>query len=340
MIQIDDGLLPYATEGQLKIIEALRRHNGVATSAAADLKVSGQHIGQSMRGLIRRATKLGYAPAQTPYMAQLAKKFFVIPDIQAKPGIDMKYIHCIGEYGLAKKPTHWIMLGDWADMPSLSSYDKGRRSYEGARYKNDIEASITAMEILLDPMKKYNRAQKALGLPLYEPIMIMLLGNHEDRINRATQLDPMLYGTISTDDLKFREFGWEVHDFLEVVVLDGIAFSHYFVTGLMSKACGTAQQQLTKMHMSCIAGHQQGRQVVTTRRADGRLMTSMIVGSAYDYDMDYLGRQANRHWRGVLMLHNILDGEFDEVCVPTEYLKKRYGQGVGSMVFAPMDKAA
>ncbi len=165
----------------------------------------------------------------------------------------------------------------------------------------------------------------------------MLLGNHEDRIDRATQLDAMLFGTISIKDLKYEEFGWKVYPFLKVVVLDGVAFSHYFGTGVMNKAASTASAQINNVAMSCISGHQQGRQTATKRRGDGKRMTSIIAGSCYDYDMSYLGEQGNKHWRGIIMLHNMEDGEFDEVYIPTHYLKTKYGKGQGPMMFAPKE---
>ncbi len=43
--------------------------------------------------------------------------------------------------------------GDFADMPSLSSYDIGKKTFEGRRYKADIEAAHSAMEALLAPIK-------------------------------------------------------------------------------------------------------------------------------------------------------------------------------------------
>ena len=65
-------------------------------------------------------------------------------------------------------------------------------------------------------------------------------------------------GVLSIKDLAFEEYGWEVHDFLEVVIIEGVAFSHYFTSGTMGRPVTTAQACLTKKHMSCVQGHQQG----------------------------------------------------------------------------------
>lgn len=253
-------------------------------------------------------------------------KILFIPDTQARPGDDFGFLRRIGQYIVDKKPDVIVHAGDFADMPSLSSYDKGKRSFEGRRYRKDLEAAHDAMESLLGPMREYNEMRLRNKKGLYRPRMVMTLGNHEDRINRTINCEPMLDGTISVDDLKYESYGWEVHPFLEVVVIEGIAFSHYFTTGTMGRPASTASAQLNKKHMSCIAGHQQGRQSATAVKADGRQITSIIAGSCYEHQEDYLGPQGNRHWHGLVMLHNVQDGQFDEVYVPLSYINERYAE--------------
>lgn len=181
------------------------------------------------------------------------------------------------------------------------------------------------MEALLAPIKAYNESARKNHKERYNPDLQLLLGNHENRINRAINDDPKLDGTISVEDLKYQEYGWTVHPFLDVVVIDGIAYSHYFTTGLLGRPCTTASAQLTKKHMSVIAGHQQGLQIATAHRADGKRLTSVIAGSCYEHDEDYLGSQGNNHWRGFLMLHDVEDGQFDLMSVSLDYLRKKYG---------------
>jgi hypothetical protein len=252
-------------------------------------------------------------------------KHFVIPDCQVKPGVDISYLEHIGKYIVDKQPDVIVCLGDFADMPSLSSYDVGKKTFEGRRYKTDIEATNAAMAVLLEPIQEYNRKAKQRHRERYNPHMVLTLGNHEARISKAINNDAKLDGTIGLDDLKYKDFGWNVYPFLEVVVIDGIAYSHYFTTGVMGRPCTTAAAQLTKKHMSCIAGHQQGLQIATGHRADGKRLTSLIAGSCYIHNEDYMGPQGNKHWRGCLMLHEVNDGEFDLLPVSLNYLNKKYG---------------
>ena len=196
-------------------------------------------------------------------------------------------------------------------MPSLSSYDVGKRSFEGRRYVKDIKAAKEAMDALLDPIRSFNIKASRNKEKQYRPEMTMLLGNHCNRINRAVNDDPKLDGVLSVHDLRYAECGWNVIPFLDVAVIDGIAYSHYFTTGVAGRPAGTAAAQLRKTNMSSIAGHQQGKQIAYGSRADGSVMTSVIAGSCYEHDEEYMGSQGNKHWRGFLMLHEVVDGSFD-----------------------------
>lgn len=209
-------------------------------------------------------------------------------------------------------------------MPSLSSYDIGKKSFEGRRYVADVAAAHTAMRSLLSPMWEFNERARKNKEKQYKPELILTLGNHENRINRAVNDSPQLEGVLSINDLQYEEFGWTVHPFLDVVVVDGIAYSHYFVTGVAGRPASTAQAQLRKTNMSCIAGHQQGKQIAYGTRADGSTMTSIIAGSCYEHEEDYLGSQGNKHWRGFLVLHEVNDGSFDEMWVSLDYINKKY----------------
>lgn len=250
-------------------------------------------------------------------------KHFVLPDVQAKPGQDFSFLRKIGEYIVEKQPEKIICLGDFADMPSLSSYDVGKKAFEGRRYTLDIEAAKEAMESFLAPIYNYNFKAKKNKEKQYKPEMILTMGNHEQRIERAINNDPKIEGLISYDDLDYEDYGWKVYPFLDVVVIDGIAYSHYFVSGLLGRPATSATAQLNKTHMSCISGHQQGLQIATGRSANGKLIHSIIAGSCYEHNEDYMGPQGNNHWRGALMLNDVNDGDFDIMPLRLKYLVNR-----------------
>ena len=252
-------------------------------------------------------------------------KHFVIPDCQVRPGDNLDFLTAIGNFIVAKKPDKIICIGDFADMPSLSSYDVGKKSFEGKRYYKDVDAAHQGMIALLSPIWAFNANAEKTKHKQYKPVMKLTLGNHENRINKVVNDDAKLDGVLSVDDLDYETFGWEVSPFLEVISVDGVAYSHYFTSGVLGRPCTSAQAQLTKKHQSCVAGHQQGLQIAMGNRADGSSLTSIIAGSCYEHDEDYMGPQGNKHWRGCLMLHDVQDGSFNAVPVPLSFLKEKYG---------------
>ena len=54
-------------------------------------------------------------------------------------------------------------------------------------------------------------------------------------------------------------------------------------------------------------------------------MTAIISGSFYQHDYKYLSPFTNRHWRGTYFLHEVRDGQFDEMALSIGFLKRRYG---------------
>ena len=252
-------------------------------------------------------------------------KILVIPDCQVKEGVPLEHLTWAGKAIVDYKPDVVVNLGDFADMPSLSSHDiKGSKYFEGLRYKKDIESAKEAMKILLAPLRDAQKAQKESKHKVYKPRMVLTLGNHENRIDRAVNNNPTLEGLISTKDLDY-ERDWEVHGFLHPVFINGVGFNHYWPVGAMGRPAGAASAIINKLHMSCVAGHQQGKQIAYGKRADGKPICAIIVGSYYLHDESYMDQLSNRHWRGLLMMNEVHDGHFDEMFLSVEYLGRKYG---------------
>ena len=65
----------------------------------------------------------------------------VIPDTQVQPGSPTKHLKALGNYVAETRPEVLVCIGDWADMKSLCSYDKGTKGFDSRSYKDDIESS-------------------------------------------------------------------------------------------------------------------------------------------------------------------------------------------------------
>jgi hypothetical protein len=249
---------------------------------------------------------------------------YVIPDCQVKPGKSVEFLRDIGRHIMSKRPQVIVCLGDFADMESLSSWDKGKKEFEGRRYVKDVEAAHKAMQALLGPIREHN--ETCAPEDYYRPRMILTLGNHEHRIDRAVSTQAELEGLMSLTDLNYESYGWEVYPFLVPVVVDGVAYCHYFTSGPMGRPVGKATALLSTKHMSCVAGHQQGKLIADTYRADGKRVCAIIAGSCYEHDEDYMGPQGNRHFRGVVLLHKVKDGEFIEQPITLVHIRNKFSR--------------
>lgn len=240
----------------------------------------------------------------------------VLPDVQAMPGVKLDHLGWYGQYIVEKRPEVIVCIGDFGDFPSLGIHDVNTRDFEGRRYMNDLAAFHEAMQTFLNPI---------VAAPGYKPVLVFTLGNHEGHIERAAQLDAKLEGLMSLDDLQLAEYGWKVYPFLQPVAIGGVAFCHYFPSGVRGMPITTAQAMMRTLHMSAFAGHQQGRHIAFGRRADGSHMTTIISGSFYQHSYRYLSPYTNGHWRGAWFLNEVRGGQFDEMALSLDFLKRRYG---------------
>jgi hypothetical protein len=248
----------------------------------------------------------------------------VIPDCQVKDGVDLSYLTCIGNYIAEKKPDTIVQIGDFADMPSLSSYDVGKKSFEGRRYKRDVEVVHEAMQLLTQPIHDEAYRTFVNKKKRWKPNLVLTLGNHEDRISRVVESDPKLDGTIAIADLGYEAFGWNVIPYLQPISIDGIVYCHYFTSGVMGRPVSSARHLLNKKHQSCVMGHVQNWDLARDVRADGTPIIGLFVGSCYEHNEDYLGPQGNNYARGIWTLYEVEDGDFHPHFISLDYLRKRY----------------
>ena len=219
----------------------------------------------------------------------------VMPDAHAKPGINNKRFKAAGNMIMELRPTQFICLGDFACMPSLCSYDKGKKSFEGRRYKADVDSCIDALKELFKPLIRHNKKRIAWKKSKYNPECIIVLGNHEHRINRAIEEDSRLDGTIGIEDLKFGEYFDEVVPFLTPKIVDGVAYSHYFTSGVMGRPISGKHQAMSlldKMHMSCTQGHTHTMDWAEQLKGDGTKIIGHVAGCYFDHNEDWAGKRS------------------------------------------------
>lgn len=241
-------------------------------------------------------------------MSWAGKRIFIIPDTQVRPGVMTNHFDWIGAMIREYEPEYVVHLGDHWDMESLSSYS-GELDREGRRYVDDIEAGNAALERLHAAMGGYKPKRK-----------IILRGNHEQRIQRVVADNAKLKGALSYDHFNDRALGWEVVDYNGaspgIVELEGVPFSHYFTAINTGRPIGgTAQNKLIQIGSSYVMGHVQGLDTGHKQFATGRVIRGVVAGSCYLHDEFYKGH-ANAHWRGVVVLNGVRNGNFGLMDIP------------------------
>jgi hypothetical protein len=249
-----------------------------------------------------------------------------IPDQQMKPGVKLNHMRWAGQYiadtfAGTQNTVRLINAGDAADMPSLSSYDKGKGSMEGRRYKKDIAAADEGFALFEEGLANHKHNQWA------PESKDLTLGNHEERILRAIEQDiNTLEGVIGLDDLTYANYGWNVHEYLKVIKHDGVMYSHFYQQRGTGKPIGgeNIKLRIRKIGGSFVQGHEQTFDFGHVYTSDGRRMCGLVSGAFYLHDEGYLGPQGNAHWRGIHVLHDVRRGEWDHMSVSLDYLCRRY----------------
>lgn len=252
-------------------------------------------------------------------------RHLIIPDTQCKPGVPLQHLVWLSDYIADKQPEVIVHLGDHWDMPSLSEYDRGKKQAEGRRYEADIAAGNYGIDLLMSRIDAMNDERRRRKEKLYKPRMIFCLGNHEYRIERHIAANAHLDGKIGYHDFNLKQHGWEVHGFLHLAEIDGVNYSHFFPNPNTGKPWGGAPLlRLKNIGFSFTMGHQQGKQQAERYLQDGTAQRALIVGSYYLHDEDYKGPQGNYHWRGVIVKHEVMQGNYDLMEVSIGYLERRY----------------
>lgn len=254
----------------------------------------------------------------------MSKKILFVPDIHCSPEENNERADFLSRLTIDLQPDIVINIGDQWDFSSLSSYDKGKRSFQGKSYKADLEVGLEFSDRWWSPVKA--RKKKL-------PRRIFLIGNHEQRLDRALDLSPELQGTIGYQDLQLDHYYDEVVPYSGgtpgIIEVQGILFAHYFISGLMGRPIGgkwPAKSILEANKQSSVQGHTHTLDYATTVTQGGTEIHSLVGGCYHEHVPGWAGN-IGRFWRpGVSVLHDAEDGHFDLENISLSRLRKIYSE--------------
>jgi len=253
----------------------------------------------------------------------MSKVHLIIPDSHAHPQHHNKRADWIGKLILDLKPDVVVNMGDMFDMPSMSSYDKGKKSFYGRSYRADLDAGLEFDERMWAPLRK---AKKRL------PLRVFLEGNHEERMKRALELSPELTGTIGFKDFELDKNYDEVVEYdggtPGIVAIDGIYYAHYMASGLKGLPVGGvhhANSLLDKQHVSCTVSHSHLADFAIQSKPNGEKIMGCVAGVYQDYRAGWAGAPNEMWWRGCVIKREVENGTYDPQFLSIKSLEREYG---------------
>lgn len=249
----------------------------------------------------------------------------MIPDAHAHYKHTNRRAEWLGNLITDVRPDVVVNIGDNWDMPSLSGYDKGKKSFQGRTYKADIDAGLDFNDRLWSTVRKAKRKM---------PRRVFCVGNHEQRIDRAVEMQPELEGTVSYSDLQLERYYDDIVHYNGgtpgTIEIDGVQYAHYFISGVMGRPVGgehPAHSLLTKKFTSCTQGHTHVYDHCHRTVSGGKHIFGLVSGIFTDYHSDYAGEANDLWWRGVIIKKGVENGKYDLTKVSIDRLRKEYGPG-------------
>lgn len=251
----------------------------------------------------------------------MSKTHLVFGDSHAHPGYSNDRADWLGHLICDVRPDVVIDIGDTADFPSLSTYDKGKRSFVGRSYDKDVEAHNEFQDRVWHRVRK---SKKKL------PRRIRLIGNHEQRIDRCLDLHPELEGTVGYESLQLSRYYDDIVPYEGstpgTIEVDGVTYTHYFTSGVMGRPLGGEHQAysiLAKNHSSGTQGHSHTFDF-SVRRLGKRQLQGLVSGCYQDYDAPWAGQSNKLWWRGCFIKRGVENGSYDLESVSLKALQREY----------------
>jgi predicted MPP superfamily phosphohydrolase len=245
----------------------------------------------------------------------MSNTHLIFTDAHVAPGDTLTRFDALARLIINRKPDVVINGGDFFDMPSLSSYDVGKSSFEGRRLSKDLQEGWLAQSVLMSRIKI---SKKRL------PLFIALEGNHEHRLTKAVSTkSTLLEGIVDHRSFGWDKIGWQYVPYLgdtpDIISIDGIQYSHFVPTQGTSRAkagLNLAHHLVTTCMSTTVVGHSHNLDISRKVGIDGVARWGVVAGCFLDKSspsFKYAGTGVKDWWSGVVILHNVSNGTFSDI---------------------------
>lgn len=256
----------------------------------------------------------------------MSKDILVVPDPHAHPEFNNDRADWLGKFILDRKPDIVVNMGDTFDMPSLSSFDKGKASFVTASYQEDIESGLDFLDRMWHPIKKAKKKR---------PHSVFLIGNHEERLKKVLEYNSHLAGDrfgVSYSNYQLTDYHNEVIYYdgqtPGIYTVEGVSFAHYLISGVMGRPIGGehhAASLISKTHSSCVVAHSHTVDWAARNTVTGQMLMGLVAGVYQDYDAKWAGQCNDLWWSGIVYLRGVSNGGYDPEFISLGALRREYG---------------
>ena len=265
------------------------------------------------------------------------ERTLVIPDTHDDPEVDKRRYDAIGNFIIEQQPEHVVQIGDFMSLDSISFHNHGRPLIqEGRRLSHDLESGKIAYQRLMAPLYDEWGKARSKKKRKYKPHLVWVHGNHEDRVRRYVELQPVLDGMFKGPDLVGAvEDGWEFVDYKDYTNIHGTSFTHAPLQPRTGKPLGgqyVAARAAALAQSTIVFGHTHMRNIMAVARIDpnsptgGRRVEGITVGCLLDHWPEYMAHNTSAcdWWEGLTVLHHYEEGKVDPLFISKEVLFKEW----------------
>lgn len=246
-------------------------------------------------------------------------RIVVIGDAHTDATQSLRRFKALGNYIAATAPDYVISIGDFCTLDSLSEWDKSKRGkMEGRRYDLEIGAANRALDYLqhdgdlLDVSRWY-----------------YIEGNHEQRLERYLDYDPVMKGRVGIEkDLMLKARKMKFIPYKDHALVNGITFTHIPIAGNGKPISNpyVARKALSLYAGSVVFGHTHTLDhCAEHRHGSPHLNQSLAVGCFFEHIDEYARGSKTDYWRGIVTLTSYHKNRFDMETMSMSQLLRKHG---------------
>lgn len=253
----------------------------------------------------------------------------VIGDSHIEVGQPLDRFKALGNFILDQQPKVIISIGDFLTLDSLSEWDKdNRKAMENRRYSEEIKVGNQALDLMSEPMWNFNQRNKRSKKKQYLPRLIYIHGNHEARLTRYLNKNPVWLNHIGIEkDLKLKMRGFENVSYKHHIYINGICFTHIPISFNGRPITGKyiTTKALDLYTTSVVFGHTHSLNVGNRyRHGQAHLQQALNCGCFFEEEPEWITGAPAEWWKGICILDNYDFMRFDLTTISMSQLKSKY----------------